>query len=464
MREKREKRENRVVGQTRQMDRGLFRRPLEFHPVRRSALIGATVALLSQFYFNVISSDFRISIAVVLLPVLLMTMGAQIHSLSVCGFTALIVFLFRVLVAVGSHGYTGSRICQQLPGALFYVCYGILFRLQIPNKRITTLPRVVTAVFFCDLLANIAELLLRALLLGTAVNAERALFVLFPIALLRAGLVLLALVMDRQYRELQVRHEQESRYQRLFLMITGLKSELYLMRKNSEEIERVMGNAYHLSEELRAKALPEEMQRRALDIARDVHEIKKDYLRIIRGLEETAENEYDEDHIRFRELMEILDATSNGVIREKRLDIRLIYDCRDDFLTREHYALMTVLKNLVGNAIEAIEGDRRRGTITVSERQADGCYLFAVSDNGPGILPRKLDKIFRLGYSTKFDERTGNIYRGVGLAGVKNMVEEHFGGTITVRSEPGNTCFSVKIPAEAIAYTEEERAVHGERT
>ncbi|MBF1256535.1 MAG: hypothetical protein HXM40_04735, partial [Stomatobaculum longum] len=63
MREKRENRENRVVGQTRQMDRGLFRRPLEFHPVRRSALIGATVALLSQFYFNVISSDFRISIA-----------------------------------------------------------------------------------------------------------------------------------------------------------------------------------------------------------------------------------------------------------------------------------------------------------------------------------------------------------------------------------------------------------------
>ena len=125
------------------------------------------------------------------------------------------------------------------------------------------------------------------------------LLVLFLVALLRSALVLLILVMDRQYRELQVRHEQESRYQRLFLMITGLKSELYLMRKNSEEIERVMGNAYRLSEELRAQELPDEMQRRALDIARDVHEIKKDYLRIMRGLEETAANEYDEDHIRF---------------------------------------------------------------------------------------------------------------------------------------------------------------------
>lgn len=456
-------RENRASEQTRQMDRGLFRRPLEFHPVRRSATIGATVALLSQFYFNVISSDFRISIAVVLLPVLLMTMGAQIHSLSVCGFTALIVFLFRILVSIFGHGFTGGRIYQQLPGALFYVCYGILFRLQIPNQRIATLPRVFAAAFFCDLFANVAELLLRAFLLDTVVNVEDASLVLFLVALFRASLVLLVLVMDRQYRELQVRHEQEGRYQRLFLMITGLKSELYLMRKNSEEIERVMGNAYRLSEELRAQQLPEEMQRRALNIARDVHEIKKDYLRIMRGLEETAENEYDEDHVRFRELMEILDATSNGVIREKQLDIRLLFDCRDDFLTREHYALMTVLKNLVGNAIEAIEGDRRRGTIMVSERQTDGCYAFAVSDNGPGIVPRKLEKIFRLGYSTKFDERTGNIYRGVGLAGVKNMVEEHFGGTIAVQSEPGNTCFSVRIPVEAIAYTEEKRAVYGER-
>ena len=101
-----------------QMDGGFLRRPLEFHPVRRSALIGATVALLSQFYFNVLSSDFRISIAVVLLPVLLMTMGAQIHSLSACGFTALIVFLFRVLVSLLLHGPAGVKIYQQLPGAL----------------------------------------------------------------------------------------------------------------------------------------------------------------------------------------------------------------------------------------------------------------------------------------------------------------------------------------------------------
>ena len=41
--------------------------------------------------------------------------------------------------------------------------------------------------------------------------------------------------------------DHESRYQRLFLMTTGLKTEIYLMHKNTEEIERVMSNAYTVS-------------------------------------------------------------------------------------------------------------------------------------------------------------------------------------------------------------------------
>ena len=56
-----------------------------------------------------------------------------------------------------------------------------------------------------------------------------------------------------------------------------------------------------------------------------------------------------------------------------------------------------------------------------------------------------------MGYSTKFDYKTGNIYRGVGLWGVKNTVEEQFKGTIEVVSNPGQgTRFLVGIPAEIL--------------
>jgi two-component system sensor histidine kinase YcbA len=56
-----------------------------------------------------------------------------------------------------------------------------------------------------------------------------------------------------------------------------------------------------------------------------------------------------------------------------------------------------------------------------------------------------------MGYSTKFDGKTGNIYRGVGLVGVRQTVEEYFGGTIEVISEPGEgALFRIVIPEKKL--------------
>jgi two-component system sensor histidine kinase YcbA len=61
-----------------------------------------------------------------------------------------------------------------------------------------------------------------------------------------------------------------------------------------------------------------------------------------------------------------------------------------------------------------------------------------------------------MGYSTKFDYVTGNIYRGVGLCGVKSTIEEQFGGSIEVDSVFGDgTQFTIKVPKEAISFDKE---------
>ena len=46
-----------------------------------------------------------------------------------------------------------------------------------------------------------------------------------------------------------------------------------------------------------------------------------------------------------------------------------------------------------------------------------------------------LAMIFQPGFTTKFNETTGNVYRGIGLSHVKIIVEEQFGGHISVESE-----------------------------
>lgn len=194
----------------------------------------------------------------------------------------------------------------------------------------------------------------------------------------------LALIGEQQYRLLLTKADHESRYQRLFLMTTGLKTEIYLMHKNTEEIERVMSNAYKLYEQILEKDLPREMQQMGLEIARDVHEIKKDYIRIIQGIEEAIEEESNEETMSLQDLLRILESATYRTMAEKKLDIRLMFDCRDNFMTQEHYQLMTILKNLVGNAVEAIESTKKRDDLD-SGVQKDGNYVFEVADDGPGI-------------------------------------------------------------------------------
>ena len=419
---------------------------------KRTLAIGVIIALASQLYWNVFVNNFRISTSVILLPVLIMTVGIQVHTRTIGFVTACTIYIFRLVILLFQGMPLETGLIQVLPGALFYICYGLIFKLQIKNKHIVQMERLIVAVFFCDFCSNVFEVSLQEYLQQRMLPELSVIKYLLMIAAVRTLFAAVALIGEKQYRVLLKNAEHENRYQRLFLMTTGLKNEIYLMHKNTEEIERVMSNAYRLYEKtLTMEELPKEMQQMALEIARDVHEIKKDYIRIIQGIEEEIDEEYDEEKMNFQDLLQILEASTYHMLAEKRLDVRLVYDCQDNFITKEHYILMAVLKNLVNNAIEAIETKEKSGTVCIAERKEGNDYIFEITDDGPGISERQLSNIFKMGYSTKFDEKTGNIYRGVGLVGVKNAVEEQFKGKIDVESETGKgTKFRIMIPAEML--------------
>lgn len=417
---------------------------------QRSLLIGALVALASQLYWNVFVDGFRISTAVILLPILLMTLGRNLGTVRTCVLTAGIVFLFRLTLMVLGYVARPAAALQFLPNAVFYLCYGLIFYLIVKNKHTVSYKKLIAAIFCSDFISNMVEILLQESISGGifSLTVTGYLFLIAVFRTLFAGLFLLA---EGQYRILLTRSEHENRYRRLFLMTTGLKNEVYFMKKNSEEIESVMSNAYRLYEKLSDLDVPGEMKQMSLAIARDVHEIKKDYIRIIQGIEQEISEEYDEKRMSFQDLLQILEATTYHIIEAKEIPVRLEFQCTDNFVTQEHYELMAVLKNLVNNAIEAIESDAKKGTVRIVENLENGHYIFCVSDDGPGISSRHLPNIFKMGYSTKFDYKTGNIFRGVGLYGVKATVEEKFKGTIKVESEPGKgTVFTIRIPATSL--------------
>jgi signal transduction histidine kinase len=99
-----------------------------------------------------------------------------------------------------------------------------------------------------------------------------------------------------------------------------------------------------------------------------------------------------------------------------------------------------VLSNLVQNAIEAVPEET--GRVQVRGRVEDGELVISVKDNGPGIPPETVQKLFTPFFSTK------GPGRGVGLGlTITRRVVQSLGGTLQVASAVGQgTEFVVRVP------------------
>ena len=93
--------------------------------------------------------------------------------------------------------------------------------------------RLIVAVFFCDFCSNVFEVSLQEYLQQRMLPELSVIRYLLMIAAVRTLFAAVALIGEKQYRVLLKNAEHENRYQRLFLMTTGLKNEIYLMHKNT---------------------------------------------------------------------------------------------------------------------------------------------------------------------------------------------------------------------------------------
>lgn len=101
--------------------------------------------------------------------------------------------------------------------------------------------------------------------------------------------------------------------------------------------------------------------------------------------------------------------------------------------------LQIVLMNLITNSIEALSG---KGTITINSDSTTNANIIEVIDDGPGISPEHLTKIFDSLFTTK------SSGTGLGLSYCKSVVEQH-GGSITTSLNP--TKFTISLPRQVIS-------------
>jgi signal transduction histidine kinase len=138
------------------------------------------------------------------------------------------------------------------------------------------------------------------------------------------------------------------------------------------------------------------------------------------------------------------DAWLTGLVEEEaqRLPAPIAIECRLGIGGREvpldPARMGRAIVNLLGNAAEAMVGRGADGarlavrdpTITISTRLGERGAEVEIADNGPGIPPEHLEKIFEPLFTTK------NFGTGLGLPAVQKIMEQH-GGGLEVRSAPG---------------------------
>lgn len=408
--------------------------------------IAAVDALTTQLYFNLMVGGFRVSLSVVVLPVLLYLnpkVNPLLQTLVIMGFG----LITRSIFGMGIYESWLTAFQAEYQTLFFEAIYGGIYYWLYYKHKEKTLTLWIGVILLADFLANCSELFSRFHLEEALVL--QSLPVLFLIATVRSVAAAVLVLGYGYYRTLLRRDEHQRRYENLLMIASQLSAENYLMQKNMTQIENVMSDAFMLYEELSKIENPG--SKKALNIAKEVHEIKKNYAQVMKGLETFTDGEDVAQKMSIKDLLDILlHCLANEWQAKDTLPVYVALEA--NVVLHQHYLFLSIIRNLVVNALEAVRNQEApKVVIRVKRIETDGAvhFLFEVIDNGEGIRTKDIPCIFDPGFSTKFSPTTGDIQRGLGLTLVKEIVENTFGGEITVDSQVGSgTVFKVIIPGE----------------
>lgn len=141
-------------------------------------------------------------------------------------------------------------------------------------------------------------------------------------------------------------------------------------------------------------------------------------------------------------LKEITDKYSEPC-KEKDVSLNLDVEKELPLIAADKDQLYKAFSNLVDNAVKFTSS---KGKVKVKASQKNGYLRVSVSDTGPGIKQKDIDRIFERFY-TGSNDRSIAAGTGLGLSIVKHAIDKHK-GSVKVKSSWGKgSTFEVKLPS-----------------
>ena len=240
--------------------------------------------------------------------------------------------------------------------------------------------------------------------------------------------------------------EREKQLQQELYLSTRLASIGELAAGVAHEINNPLTGVLGFSQRLLRKSTSEEVSR-GLEIihseAQRAAEVVQNLLTFARRREPKKEYSNINDIVqKALELREYALQTSN---------IEVVTDLAPSLpeVMVDFHQLQEVFLNIILNAEQAMSETYGRGKLIIKTRQVKDYVRISFADDGPGISPQHLDKVFDPFFTTR-EEKGGT---GLGLSACHGIVTEH-GGRIYARSKPEKgATFFVELPLSLIETT-----------
>ena len=163
-----------------------------------------------------------------------------------------------------------------------------------------------------------------------------------------------------------------------------------------------------------------------------------------------------EGHMRLNtqpQLVEEIVSEAMQHISRKKVEHTITVTHSDDLLLAKCDArlIVQVLINLVDNAIKYTAPGSH---IQIATRWEDGCAVFSVSDDGPGISDEEKDNVFRMFYTGGNPIADSRRSLGLGLSLCKSIITAHGGEIRVLDNRPQGAVFTFTIPAGEVELHE----------